>query len=125
VSDTNGFGERLDQSEDRIKSSSAMPGGLLISKPTCRNAYGLPGTSAFFVSCCQAATLQEIAMRWVTLLSTDNVEHTINMEAVVQVVGQSDGVRQVHLIGGETLLISAQEWTTKMHEQIQRSRGVS
>src|SRR6185369_15095827 len=29
-----------------------MPGGLLISKPTCRNAYGLPGTSAFFVSCC-------------------------------------------------------------------------
>jgi hypothetical protein len=53
------------------------------------------------------------------------VEHTINMEAVVQVVGQSDGVRQVHLIGGETLLISAQEWTTKMHEQIQRSRGVS
>ena len=39
------------------------------------------------------------------------------MEAVVQVVGQSDGVRQVHLIGGETLLISAQEWTTKMHEQ--------
>ena len=64
-------------------------------------------------------------MRWVTLLSTDNVEHTINMEAVVQVVGQSDGIRQVHLIGGETLLINAQEWTSKMHEQIQRSRGIS
>jgi hypothetical protein len=28
-------------------------------------------------------------MRWVTLLSTDNVEHTINMEAVVQIVRQS------------------------------------
>ena len=50
-------------------------------------------------------------MRWVTLLSTDNVEHTINMEAIVQVVGQTDGIRQVHLIGGETLLINTQEWS--------------
>ena len=64
-------------------------------------------------------------MWWVTLFSTDNVEHTVNIAAVAQVVSQSDGVRQVHLIGGETLLISAQEWTTKMHVQIQRTRGVS
>ena len=64
-------------------------------------------------------------MRWVTLLSTENVEHTINMDAVVQVVAQSGGVRQVQLVNGEKLLINAQEWTSKMHEQIQRSRGVS
>ncbi len=64
-------------------------------------------------------------MRWVTLLTTDNVEHTLNMDAVVQVVAQSEGVREVQLTGGERLLISAQEWTTKMHEQIQRSRGIS
>lgn len=64
-------------------------------------------------------------MRWVTLLSTDNVEHTVNMEAVVQVVAQSDGIRQVQLVNGEKMLINAQEWTTKMHEQIQRSRGIS
>lgn len=64
-------------------------------------------------------------MRWVTLLSTENVEHTINMDAVVQVIAQSGGVRMVQLSNGEKLLISAQEWTTKMHEQIQRSRGVS
>ena len=30
-----------------------MPGGSLISKPTCRNACGQHGTSAFFVSCCR------------------------------------------------------------------------
>ena len=64
-------------------------------------------------------------MRWVTLFTSDNVEHAINMDAVAQVVAQSDGVRQVQLINGEKLLISAQEWTTKMFEQIQRSRGVS
>ena len=64
-------------------------------------------------------------MRWVTLMATDNVEHAINMDAVAQVVAQSDGVRQVQLTNGEKLLINTQEWTTKMHEQIQRSRGVS
>jgi hypothetical protein len=64
-------------------------------------------------------------MWWVTLFSTDNVEHTVNIAAVTQVVSQSDGQKKVYLIGGETLLISAQEWTTKMHVQIQRTRGVS
>ena len=64
-------------------------------------------------------------MRWVTLLTTDNVEHTINMEAVVQVVGAAGGGREVQLDNGEKLLLSAQEWQAKMHEQIQRSRGVS
>jgi hypothetical protein len=64
-------------------------------------------------------------MRWVTLLATNNVEHTINIDAVVQVVAQSGGGRQVQLTNGERVLISAQEWTAKMHEQIQRSRGVS
>ena len=64
-------------------------------------------------------------MRWVTLLTTDNIEHAINMDAVAQVVAQSDGGRQVQLTIGEKLLINAQEWTTKMFEQIQRSRGVS
>jgi hypothetical protein len=64
-------------------------------------------------------------MRWVTLFTSDNVEHAINMDAVAQVVAQPDGVRQVQLINGEKLLISPQEWTTKMFEQIQRSRGVS
>jgi hypothetical protein len=64
-------------------------------------------------------------MRWVTLLSIENEEHTINMDAVVQIIAQSGGVRQVQLVNGEKLLINAQEWTSKMHEQIQRSRGVS
>ena len=64
-------------------------------------------------------------MRWVTLMTTDNVEHAINMDAVAQVVAQADGARQVQLTNGEKLLINTQEWTTKMHEQIQRSRGVS
>ena len=64
-------------------------------------------------------------MRWVTLMTTENVEHTINMEAVVQIVAAAGGNRQVQLTNGERLLISAQEWKTKMHEQIQRSRGVS
>jgi len=64
-------------------------------------------------------------MRWVTLLTTENVEHTINMDAIVQIVTASGGAKQVQLNNGEKLLISAQEWKTKMHEQIQRSRGVS
>jgi hypothetical protein len=64
-------------------------------------------------------------MRWVTLLTTENVEHTINMDAIVQIVAASGGARQLQLNNGEKLLISAQEWKTKMHEQIQRSRGVS
>ena len=64
-------------------------------------------------------------MRWVTLMTTDNVEHTINMETVVQIVAQSGGAKQVQLANGEKFLIGAQEWTAKMHEQIQRSRGVS
>ena len=64
-------------------------------------------------------------MRWITLVATDNVEHTINMDAVAQVVAQANNIRQVQLNNGEKLMISAQEWTTKMHEQIQRSRGVS
>jgi hypothetical protein len=64
-------------------------------------------------------------MRWVTLKSTDNVEHTINLEAIEQVVGQSNGEKQVQLRNGETLLIGVQAWTTKLHEEIQRSRGVS
>ena len=64
-------------------------------------------------------------MRWVTLLTADNVEHTVNMEAVVQVVAAAGGSREVQLHNGEKLLLSAQEWQTKMHEQIQRSRGVS
>ena len=103
-----------------------MPGGSFISKPTCRNAYGLLRHVGFFCFLLpEAATRQEIVMRWVTLLSTENVEHTINMAAVVQVVAQSGGVRMVQLTNGEKILISAQEWTTKMFEQIQRSRGVS
>jgi hypothetical protein len=69
--------------------------------------------------------MKGIVMRWVTLLSTDSVEHTINMEAVVQVLAQASGVKQVQLRNGENLLINAQEWTTKLHEQIQRSRGIS
>jgi hypothetical protein len=64
-------------------------------------------------------------MRWVTLMTTDNVEHTINLEAIVQIVAQSGGGRQVQLRNGEKILITTQEWTTKLHEQIQRSRGVS
>jgi hypothetical protein len=64
-------------------------------------------------------------MRWVTLMTTDNVEHTINMEMIVQIVSQAGGARQVQLSNGEKFLIGAAEWTTKLHEQIQRSRGVS
>jgi hypothetical protein len=64
-------------------------------------------------------------MHWVTLLTADKVEHTVNMEAVVQVVAAAGGGREVQLNNGEKLLLSAQEWQTKMHEQIQRSRGVS
>jgi hypothetical protein len=64
-------------------------------------------------------------MRWITLMATDNVEHTINLDAVVQIVAQSGGARQVQLHNGENVLIGPQEWTAKMHEQIQRSRGVS
>jgi len=64
-------------------------------------------------------------MRWVTLMTTDNVEHTINMETVVQVVSQSGGAKQVQMTNGEKFVIGASEWTAKMHEQIQRSRGVS
>jgi hypothetical protein len=63
-------------------------------------------------------------MRWVTLISTDNVEHAVNMESIVQVVAHAGGARQVQLRNGEKLLIAAQEWT-KLHEQIQRSRGIS
>jgi len=64
-------------------------------------------------------------MRWVTLMTTDNVEHTINMETIVQIVSQSGGAKQVQLANGEKFLIATLEWTTKLHEQIQRSRGVS
>ena len=64
-------------------------------------------------------------MRWVTLKTTDNVEHIINLEAIEQVVGQSDGIKQVQLRGGDKFLIGAQDWVTKLHEEIQRSRGVS
>jgi hypothetical protein len=64
-------------------------------------------------------------MRWVTLLTSDNVEHTINMDAVVQVVAASAADKQVQLMNGEKLLISTHEWKNKMYEQIQRSRGVS
>jgi hypothetical protein len=58
-------------------------------------------------------------------MTTENVEHTVNMDAVVQIVAATGGNREVQLNNGEKLLISAQEWKTKMHEQIQRSRGVS
>jgi hypothetical protein len=64
-------------------------------------------------------------MRWVTLMTTDNVEHTINMDAIAQIVSQAGGARQVQLVNGEKLLISAAEWNGKLHEQIQHSRGVS
>ena len=64
-------------------------------------------------------------MRWVTLMTMENVEHTVNMEAVVQVVAAAGGAREVQLSNGEKLRLSGQEWQTKMHEQIQRSRGVS
>ena len=69
-------------------------------------------------------TFSEFAMRWVTLLSTENIEHAINMESIVQVISQAGGARQVQLRNGESLLIAAQEWN-KLHEQIQRSRGIS
>jgi hypothetical protein len=36
-------------SDDWIKSNSALPGGLLKSKPTWPNAFGCSATSAFFV----------------------------------------------------------------------------
>lgn len=68
---------------------------------------------------------RRIAMRWVTLMTTENVEHTINMATIVQVVSQTGGARQVQLVNGEKFLIAATEWNTKLHEQIQRSRGVS
>lgn len=64
-------------------------------------------------------------MRWVTLKNTDNVEHTIHLAAIVQVVAQAGGVRQVQLSNGEKILIGAQDWNAKLHEEIQRSRGVS
>ena len=64
-------------------------------------------------------------MRWVTLKTTDNVEHTVNLESIVQIVSQAGGGKQVQLLGGENVLIGAQEWTAKLHEEIQRSRGVS
>jgi hypothetical protein len=64
-------------------------------------------------------------MRWVTLLTTDNVEHTINLEAIVQVVGQSGGAKEVQLHNGEKISIGAQDWMAKLHQEIQRSRGVS
>ena len=64
-------------------------------------------------------------MRWVTLKSTENIEHIINLEAIVQVVAQAGGSKQVQLRNGEKLLIGAQDWTAKLHEEIQRSRGVS
>jgi hypothetical protein len=58
-------------------------------------------------------------------MTTDNVEHTVNMETVVQIVSQSGGAKQVQMTNGEKFIIGAPEWTAKMHEQIQRSRGVS
>jgi hypothetical protein len=58
-------------------------------------------------------------------MTTDNVEHTINMETIIQIVSQAGGAKQVQLINGEKFLIGAAEWATKLHEQIQRSRGVS
>jgi len=64
-------------------------------------------------------------MRWVTLLTTENVEHTINLEAIEQVVAQAGGGKQVQLRNGEKILIGAQDWITKLHQEIQRSRGVS
>ena len=64
-------------------------------------------------------------MYWVTVITTDNFEHTINMESVAQIVSQPGGVKQVQLTNGERFSIGDQEWTAKMHEQIQYSRGVS
>ncbi len=64
-------------------------------------------------------------MRWVTLMTTDNVEHTINLEAIEQVVAQTGGGKEVQLRNGEKILIGAQDWTNKLHQEIQRSRGVS
>lgn len=63
-------------------------------------------------------------MLWVTLKSTDNIEHTINLEAIDQVVGQSNGEKQVQLRNGSSLLISAQAWASKLQEEIQRSRDM-
>jgi hypothetical protein len=70
-------------------------------------------------------TIKEAVMRWVTLKTTENVEHTINLEAIEQVVAQAGGGKQVQLRNGEKILIGAQDWITKLHEEIQRSRGVS
>jgi hypothetical protein len=64
-------------------------------------------------------------MRWVTLMTTDHVEHTIDLDTVVEIVSQPGGAEQVRLTNGAKFLISAPKWTTKLHEQIQRSRGVS
>jgi hypothetical protein len=58
-------------------------------------------------------------------MTTENVEHTINMDTIVQIVSQSGGTKQVQLANGEKFLIGASEWNAKLHEQIQRSRGVS
>ena len=49
-------------------------------------------------------------MRWVTILSTDNVEHTINMEAVVQIVAQSCYFIDPSTNLAETAFIVAPEW---------------
>ena len=64
-------------------------------------------------------------MRWVTLKTTENIEHTINLDAVVQIIAQPGGAKQVQLNNGEKIVIGAQDWTVKLHEEIQRSRGVS
>jgi hypothetical protein len=64
-------------------------------------------------------------MRWVTLMTTDNVEHTINLEAVEQIVSQSGDAKEVQLRSGEKFSIGAQDWAAKLHQEIQRSRGVS
>jgi len=55
----------------------------------------------------------------------ENVEHAVNMDSVVQVVAAPQGAREVQLSSGEKLGLGAQEWQTKIHEQIQRSRRVS
>ena len=99
-----------------------MPGGSLISKPTCRKCLRARAARRLFLF---INLLGNIAMRWVTLKSTENVEHVINLEAVEQVVAQSGGGKQVQLRNGEKILIGAQDWTSKLHEEIQRSRGVS
>lgn len=64
-------------------------------------------------------------MRWVTVITTDNLEHTINLEAIEQIVGPVGGTKEVYLRCGEKFSIGAQDWTSKLHQEIQRSRGVS